>query len=377
MSLTVRDVIQLFQGHSLRLAAGSNGIDNVVSSVNIMDAPDIGRWSKPGDLILTTAFTVKDDVSLQETLIKELAAAGCAGLGIKTKRFVPEVPAVMCQMADEYRLPILELPFNMSLAEIMNSIMISITTRQSYRLQRSNEIHKALTDVAIGSGGLHAIIECLGKLIQCPIGCYDTNRNVLISWLPENMPGLDPTLQTYIKSYLNGNQNHRDELQKQLAMTKTPFTQPVRVENIELLLTSFPIMSSNEFFGDISVLQASDAFLDINCLALEHACTVAALDFLKQKAVMESRRLHSRDMLELLLFADLADQNSRDIISSSVLGKAKVFRCSIIEMDGRPENLNLPVVSTRLYKLTQQAATSRYPLSLVSERAGKIIVLLA
>lgn len=377
MKLTVKDVIQLFQGHSLRLAAGAGGIENVVHSVNIMDAPDIGRWSKPGDLILSTAFAVKDDVELQETLIRDMAASRCAALGIKTKRFLPEIPLAMRKIADECNLPILELPFNMSLAEIMNSVMSSIAARQSYLLQRSNEIHKALTTVAIGSGGLSAIIECLGKLIQCPVGCYDTNGHALVSWVPKTMPGLESDIQAQIKQYLNSSQAHSHELQKQLSKTKTPFTQPVRINDTTFFLTSFAIMSSNEFFGHLSILQISDTFLDINCLALEHTCTVAALDFLKQKAVAESRRLHSRDMLERILFEDLANQNTNDLIASSLIGQAKFFRCAIVEIDGTHEEMNFPVISTRLYKITQQAVTAPFPLSLVSERAGKIIALIA
>lgn len=39
--------------------------------------------------------------------------------------------------------------------------------------------------------------------------------------------------------------------------------------------------------------------------------------------------------------------------------------------------VNVPVVLTRIYKTTQQMVTSKYPLSIVSERTGKIIVLAA
>ncbi|SMC99325.1 PucR family transcriptional regulator [Sporomusa malonica] len=377
MHLTIKDVLQLFQDQSVTLAAGSNGLDNIVLSANIMDAPDISNWAKPGDLILTTGYTIKDDPALQEQLIRELAAVGIAGLAIKTKRFLPEIPLIIKDLADQLSLPILELPLNLSFAEILNPIISSIAARQSYLLQRSNEIHKTLTNVAIKGGGLNAIIACLGKLTQCPVGCYDINCSALNHWLPEGIPGVNKQVFKQLENILLNQVAHNEHLQANLSQAKSPYTQRLTIDGYELLLTSFAIMSNNEFFGHISLLQPTDAFLDINCMALEHTCTVAALDFLKQKAVAESRRLHSRDILEHILFGDLANQNTTEIIATSKLAQAKLLECSIIEIDESEKEVNLPVISTRLYKTTQQMVSTKYPLSLVSERTGKIVVLVA
>lgn len=378
MHLTIKDVIQLFQEQSIKLVAGASEIDTPVLSVNIMDAPDVWNWVKPGQLILTTAFAVKDDIVLQQKLITNLKRAGCAGLGVKTKRFLPEIPVAMCELANQLGLPILELPLNLSLADVMIPIISNIASRQSYLLQRSNEIHSYLTKVAISGGGLGAIIDCLGKLIQCPVACYDTNGYLINSWLPTIIPDINEENFSQLQKYLHNKTDNNVFLKDKLIKTKSPFTQSVIADNIEFFATSFVIMSSNEFFGHITILQMSATFLDINCLALEHTCTVAALDFLKQKAVAESRRLHSRDLLERLILDDLNDsQNFSDIFSSSSLKTAKIFRCTAIELDETDEELNIPVVATKLYKIVQQIVAVEYPLSLISEHAGKIIALMA
>lgn len=377
MQFTIKDILQLFQDRSVRLAAGYGGIDNDVTSVNIMDAPDIWNWVKRGDLILTTAYTVKDDPALQERLIRELSAAGSAGLGIKTKRFLPEIPAAMKQVAEELNFPILELPVELSLAEIMNPIISSIAARQSYILQRSNEIHKALTKVAIKGGGLTAIIACLGNLIQCPVGCYDPNGHPLAHWVPDNIPGIETPTLNNTASLLAGKVSNYDSLHGTLAQAKSPSSQTVAIDNQSFWHTSFAIMSNNEFFGHISIIQPTDAFMDINDVALEHTCTVAALDFLKQKAVAESKRLYSRDILEHVLFGDLSSSSTSELISASKLLQAKHFECVVIEMDESEDEVNIPVIASRLYKITQQHVSAKFPLSLISERTGKIIALLA
>lgn len=377
MHLTIKDVLQLFQDQSVSLAAGANGLDNIVLSANIMDAPDIANWAKPGDLILTTGYAFKDDPILQEQLIRELAAVGIAGLAIKTKRFLPEVPLIIKNLAEQLNLPVIELPLTLSLAEILNPIISSIAARQSYLLSRSNEIHKTLTNVAIKGGGINAIIACLGKLTQCPVGCYDIHSSVLSHWLPESIPGVDKKAFNQLDNLLLNHVPHNEYLQAKLSQAKKPYTQHLTVEGYELLLTSLAIMSDNEFFGYISILQPTDAFLDINCMALEHTCTVAALDFLKRKAVSESHRLYSRDILEHILFGDLTNQATTETIAASKLSKAKLLECSVIEINESEGEVNLPVIAARLYKITQQLVSAKYPLSLVSERTGKIIVLIA
>lgn len=377
MNLTVKDVLQLFQGQSVQLAAGKAGLDRRVQSVNIMDAPDIWNWVKPGDLILTTAYTVKDDQALQERLIRELAVRGCAGLAVKTKRFLPEIPAVMREPADELGFPLLELPLDMSLAEIMNPIISSIAARQSYLLQRSNEIHKTLTKAAIKGGGLSPIIACLGSLTQYPVGCYDPSGTSLTRWLPESIPGVSPETVKKLDELLAGTAIAADHPRRSLAQAKSPCVDAITVDGQQFFLISFAIMSNNEYFGHISMIQASQAFMDINCMALEHACTVAALDFLKQKAVAESRRLYSRDMLEHVLFGDLSSTGATEALAASKLIQAKHFECVVIEIDELEDDGNTAVIASRLYKIAQQTITTKFPLSLVSEQTGKIIALMA
>lgn len=377
MQFTIKDILQLFQDRSVHLIAGSKGLDNEVLSVNIMDAPDIWNWVKRGELILTTAYAVKDDLALQEKLVRELSASGSAGLGIKTKRFLPEIPAAMRNAADELGFPIFELPLALSLAEIMNPIISSIAARQSYLLQRSNEIHKTLTKVAIQGGGLTPIITCLGKLTQCPVGCFDPNGQPLSSWIPENIPGVETSTLQQIACLLASKVANHDHLHASLAHAKSSSSQTVTIYNNDFLQTSFAVMSSNEFFGHISLIQPTDAFLDINDVALELACTVAALEFLKQKAVTESKRLYSRDILEHILFSDLSSASAMEIIASSKLVQAKHFECVVIELDESEEDVHIPVIASRLYRITQQSITAKFPLSLISERTGKIIALIA
>lgn len=59
MSVTVRDALRMEPLCRARLVAGEDGLDREITSVNVMEVPDIVNWVKPGALLLTTAYPKK------------------------------------------------------------------------------------------------------------------------------------------------------------------------------------------------------------------------------------------------------------------------------------------------------------------------------
>jgi len=52
MSLTMRQLLKTPELSGMELICGSSGLDRVISSVNVMEAPDIARWLHGGELLL-------------------------------------------------------------------------------------------------------------------------------------------------------------------------------------------------------------------------------------------------------------------------------------------------------------------------------------
>ena len=83
------------------IIAGENGLTRTVQSVNMMDAPDIIDFLKPDELLLTTAYLLKDEPDALLTLVaKKMAEHSCAGLGVRTKRFLGEIPQSVLLLAN-------------------------------------------------------------------------------------------------------------------------------------------------------------------------------------------------------------------------------------------------------------------------------------
>ena len=81
--------------NNLRLITGENHILQEISSVNVLDNPDVLKWFKKDELVLTTGFPFKDNSDKQQRqMIRDLKQIGCTALAIKTKRYFSRIPSI-------------------------------------------------------------------------------------------------------------------------------------------------------------------------------------------------------------------------------------------------------------------------------------------
>ncbi len=92
VGITVEEFLNLAILQNASLLSGSKGLDKKITKINVMEVPDILDWVKPGEFLLTTAYSIKDDVEQLNDIIPELSKKGLAGLGVKTKRYVDHIP---------------------------------------------------------------------------------------------------------------------------------------------------------------------------------------------------------------------------------------------------------------------------------------------
>ncbi len=136
MDLSLARILELSPLDRCRVVAGAQGLERIITSINIADSPDPGPWVSRGQLVLTTGYFFKDDPQEQIRLLRQLARQGCAGLAIKFDRFFPEPPPHMVQEADTLCFPLIDIPYEMALSDLMASVMKGILEYQHYRSRR-------------------------------------------------------------------------------------------------------------------------------------------------------------------------------------------------------------------------------------------------
>ncbi|MCC6854953.1 MAG: PucR family transcriptional regulator ligand-binding domain-containing protein, partial [Microbacteriaceae bacterium] len=79
-TITVREVLTLPVLRGTFVVAGQRGLSRAVTGVNVMEVPDIESFVKGGELLLTTAYPLREHPEDLSTLVRTLSRLGLAGL---------------------------------------------------------------------------------------------------------------------------------------------------------------------------------------------------------------------------------------------------------------------------------------------------------
>lgn len=170
MDLALSKILEFSPLNQCHVVAGLKGIERTVTSINIMDSPDPGPWVNQGQLVLSTGYVFKDDPSEQVRLLRYLAKQECAGLAIKFKRFLSEPPSQMVGEADKLKFPLIDIPYHLSLAELVSSLMKGILENQ-YHQNKRNKIEAFFTSLFNGELKGRDEILAEGRLIGLLPNC--------------------------------------------------------------------------------------------------------------------------------------------------------------------------------------------------------------
>ena len=126
--------------HNIRLMTGKSQLMHPIVSVNVLDNPDVIKWFKQDELILTTGYVFKNHPELMPRILRDLKSCGCTALGIKVPRFFRQIPAEMLAEAKALDFPLLELPFFYGFSEIMQRVYHQVYSEDTNRQQVAQDL---------------------------------------------------------------------------------------------------------------------------------------------------------------------------------------------------------------------------------------------
>jgi purine catabolism regulator len=285
-SVSLRDALALPALRGARVLAGAAGLDRPVRFVNVMEVPDILAWVKPDELLLTTAYPLRDERAALGELVPQLAGRGLAGLAVKPARYLERVPDVMLSAADELAFPVLELPPETILADIINAVLGLILNAQAHRLERSAAIHERFTSIVLSGGGIRQIVDALADLLGRPVALVDAQGTLLAR--SANCPARPAADWASLPDAAAAGLRTTA-----LGQDATAVLQPIR--------------AGADLHGVALALAEPGALSDEQLMALEQAATVAALRLVQARAVAEADRRFQTVCLEELVAGQLTD----------------------------------------------------------------------
>lgn len=276
-AVALADVLRLPALARARVVGGGRGLGHPVRAVNVMEVPDILEWVKPDELLLTTAYPLRDDPVALDALVPHLAERGLAGLALKPARYIKAIPQAMIEAADRLSFPLIELPPEASFNEIINSVLTVILNAQAARLQQSAAIHDRFTSIVLSGGGLRQIAEALAELIERPVSIVDAQG--VNQWRTSQLAPESEAAPT----------SESGDAQR------GAIVQPIQV--------------GPERYGAILVANDGEPLGQDSLEAIEYAATVAALRQVQTRAVAEADRRFQAVCLEELITGHVADRS--------------------------------------------------------------------
>ncbi|AJY73493.1 PucR family transcriptional regulator [Paenibacillus beijingensis] len=288
MAVTIREIIQDPDKIGV-LKAGQNGINRIVQSVTVMDAPDIINWVRSNQILLTTGYVIKDDITAQKKLITDLANLGCAGIAIKTKRFLMEINPSIIELADKLNFPIIELPVDSHFADVMNCVLSKILYPRNDNLQHTRNVHHQLTKLILNGSDFSAIANKLEGLLCTGVIFLDAKGVVIAhsNRIKKYYNSIIPLIQQYVSNIpLKHNIIHTNNLV---------------VNGNSLRIIAYPVYIRKRIKNFIILTETTENFVEHYLTILEQVSTMLGFEQIKNEAIIENEKKKQLDFFSHLL----------------------------------------------------------------------------
>lgn len=303
IGIRVRDLIELTVLKESHVLAGFGGLDKRVTKINVMEVPDIVDWVRPGEFLLTTAYSIKDDIEQLNTMIPALSELGLAGMGIKTKRFVDTLPASVLKTAEAWNFPLIEIPFDVSYSDIMMPVMSELLSRQSAIISQVNDFNRRITRVMLRGGSLQEIARAIYKSVGLPVAIVEPLfKNVVVSG-PDNVKAL---LVERAEGYLS--LGRHQELPLKASDPPEPLLHGPDGVQAPVSRVSIPIASDERHYGWVVLWETEKVLSPMEISVIEASTSLIALELLKQMSIFESANRHKVEFFDDLLSTETLRQ---------------------------------------------------------------------
>ncbi|WP_209123768.1 PucR family transcriptional regulator ligand-binding domain-containing protein [Alkalihalobacillus sp. BA299] len=323
--MQLKEILALPTFKEAKVVAGHEGLNKSVQSINLMDAPDIIHYLKRDQLLLTTAYSVRNNPNALNELVKQMAKQDCAGLGLKTKRYIDEIPENLIEVANKFNFPIIELPLHHSLGEMLNEGLSYILKERTEELNYALNIHREFTNIIMSGGGFSQVIKSLGSILNTSILLLNYRLEIMSSSHPIDKEEFFDVYWNIYELISNEQFDNYKVLTIPLEGTTIDYEQ----------FSIYPIYTTNQQKGYVVILGSALNEQTSFQLAVEQAANVLSFEFMKMHAVEQQARRVKNEFFTDLVEGTIASE--QEIINRGKiysLDKSRQYICLTCKIDG-------------------------------------------
>ncbi len=318
--MTVREALALDSLSAARVVAGESGLDRVVRWTHVVDLPDLAPWVRPGQLLLTTGLSWPKLDSGQRAQIKQLVEKEIAALVLAVPRYLERFPDAARHEADALGLPLIEIPFDIQFAQITEELQRAIIAEQYQILERSEQIHRALTRAAASGKDLNDLADALGSLLGRSVTFEDAAGKLLAFHDAGGTADAvrDATLKEAQSPAYTLDALEAAGLLSEILRSEGPLRIPAMPEIGLGARVVCPIRLGAELVGHVWIIEGESPLSELDHRAAEHAALVGALHVAHQREIATTEaRLGYASFLSLL---EAEDNDPQAVERAKLLG---------------------------------------------------------
>ncbi len=184
---------------NLRLLTSFNHINDPIQSVNVLDNPDVSKWFKKNELILTTGFVFLDNPELQRSIVRDLKEFGCAALAIKIRRYFHSIPEAILDEAAKLDFPIIELPFFYSFSSISQVVFNQLDSEANALTISRQRFIQDFMDSVLDRSSWDDLLQKLADFLEMSVILVDEQGMPLCTVAPHKTVPDDAELQKILE----------------------------------------------------------------------------------------------------------------------------------------------------------------------------------
>ena len=268
MQLTLRDLLNTDTFQGFYVISGHAGLDHAVSTATVMDAPDIYKWIRGGEILITTGYILQNNLDYFSFLIKKLKEADAAALFIKLGRFFEELPPEVIMLSEHLEFPIVYMPIDLAFTDVINPVLSKLVLTQSEVIRYSDSIHKSFIDIAVHGQGIAEVISACSMFIRENIIYYDSYFGKL--YQKDTNFQLDEVNNDFLQKY-----------------------------------PSFPVNINNRTYGYFIIIAENYIGDEYSDIVIEHAATIVKVEIQKEISNLQIERKYRDQFVQDILFQNI------------------------------------------------------------------------
>lgn len=370
--MTVKDVLEMDCFKEGYLRAGKNGLSKEVSSITIMDIPDITGWLSEGQLLISgILFSQCCTIAFINSLVEKNIP------GIITKeKFTTTVDSAIFEYCNSIGFPVLIAPAGSNWGEITNPVIKSIVEAPYRIIEESHIFHDTLMKSMIEGHSLKDLCCQFYHSSNLTLAITDNDYHLLgysdnIDWKE-----LTRKLSRYTIQYSGFSYGSLDD-KKSYSYTY----QNMLLSSLNLKLFIYPVTLNHIHYGNIllAIHQDVTAPDPIDIMKIQQLGFIVALFSTKQNEINNAAHRFNNLILSQLLQKETISLPEAET-SLAVIGK-KIHRNYYMVRFHYDKKYNLETMISHNYNINKldavlEGTVPDYDHILLFERSSSHIILL-